>query len=64
MSSRLTPCGSRSRDTMFVGGVRDKRVGGDAASILLPRGFIDAAPFGCAIEHLDRDTNLRAAGES
>jgi len=52
------------QDIMYPPGVRDRSIGGDAASMPVPDGFTDHLVMHCSFEHFEGDSDIRFIREA
>ena len=56
---RLFGCKTYAQDLRFPTGMHGDRIGGDAAELPLPEGFVDAMALHCSFEHFEGDSDMR-----
>ncbi len=55
---RIVGCQTYRQDLTFPAGIKDARIGGDAARLPLPDGFATKMALHCSFEHFEGDTDV------
>ncbi|MCS6912668.1 MAG: methyltransferase domain-containing protein [Myxococcales bacterium] len=62
--AELYGCTAYRHDVAFAAGVHGNRIGGDAANLPLPAGFVTKMALHCSFEHFEGDVDMRFLHEA